>query len=128
MNAVVGVSTELAPRAALARLHDIEASFGRIRGKRWSARILDLDLLALGDHVVPDHATYEEWAALPLKEQKERTPDELILPHPRMAERAFVLVPLADVAPDWVHPVTGRTAMEMRDALNPNDLAAIVRL
>ncbi len=122
VNAVVAVTTKLDPKQAIARLHQIEAAFGRVRGARWSARILDLDLLALGDRVLPDRATHDAWAALPLEEQKRRTPDELILPHPRMAERAFVLVPLAEIAPDWVHPVSGRTAVEMRDALAADDL------
>jgi 2-amino-4-hydroxy-6-hydroxymethyldihydropteridine diphosphokinase len=68
----------------------IEARFGRRRRARWEARRLDLDLLALG--------------AIRLREPRLR------LPHPRMMERAFVLVPLLEVAPDWTHPVTGRRA------------------
>ena len=128
INAVAAVSTALEPQSAVAKLHEIEATFGRVRRERWSARILDLDLLALGDHVLPDRATYDAWAALPVAEQKRRTPDQLILPHPRMAERAFVLVPLAEIAPDWVHPISGQTAAKMRDALNAEDLGVITRI
>ncbi len=128
VNAVVAFTTTLGPAEVVGRLHDIEAAFGRVRGERWSARILDLDLLALGDHVLPDRETYDAWVDLPLEEQKRKTPDRLVLPHPRMAERAFVLVPLAEIAPDWVHPVTGLTATAMRDALDPSDLGVITPL
>jgi 2-amino-4-hydroxy-6-hydroxymethyldihydropteridine diphosphokinase len=55
-------------------------------------------------------------------------PDRLILPHPRLQDRAFVLVPLAEIAPDWRHPLLGRTVTEMRDALDPADLAGLRRL
>ena len=76
-------------------------------------RTLDLDLIALGDLVLPDPATHAAWRALPPDLQKMRAPDALILPHPRVQDRAFVLVPLADVAPDWTHPVLGLTVTAM---------------
>jgi 2-amino-4-hydroxy-6-hydroxymethyldihydropteridine diphosphokinase len=91
-------------------------------------RTLDLDLLAVGDLVLPDATTYAEWRALPADLQRLRAPDDLILPHPRMQDRAFVLVPLADVAPDWVHPVLGLSVAEMRDGLPADDLAGVVPL
>lgn len=83
-------------------LHGIEAAFGRVRRERWGARVLDLDLLAFGDRVAaPD------WPGGPE------------LPHPRLAARAFVLRPLAEVAPGWRHPGTGATVAEMIAALDP---------
>lgn len=125
VNAVAEVRTRLGPEAALAALHGIEARSGRVRTARWASRILDLDLLALGDLVYPDRATYAEWATLPLVEQARRTPGRLILPHPRIQDRAFVLAPLVEIAPDWVHPVSGLTAREMMEALDPADVARV---
>ena len=96
INGVARVETALAPSALLALLHRIEARLGRRRGVRWAARIIDLDLLAYGDLVMPGDS--------------ER---ELVLPHPRASERAFVVLPLNDVAPDWRHPVSGKNAAEL---------------
>lgn len=112
----------------LAILHQIEARFGRKRDQRWGMRTLDIDLLALGESVVPDLATFTQWRDLPVAEQVRQTPDRLILPHPRMQDRAFVLVPLADVAPDWVHPVSGKTVMQMLAALPAADRDAVIAL
>lgn len=127
-NAAARIVTALPVAEVLARLHDIEAEFGRIRATRWGARSLDLDLLAAGDLVLPDQATQAAWMALPPEEQRIRAPDQLILPHPRLQDRAFVLVPLADVAPDWVHPQTGRSVAAMRDALPAADLASVIAI
>lgn len=102
INGVARFAGEAEPHALLAALHAIEAEAGRIRGERNAARVLDLDLLGIDDQVV-------------------NTPD-LVLPHPRLAERAFVLVPLCDVAPDWVHPVLGRTARALCKAVNPGGI------
>ncbi len=126
VNAALACVTDLAPTRILERLHDIEEQAGRVRGARWAARVIDLDLLAVGDLVLPDIDHYRQWAGLPLAEQMKRTPDELILPHPRMQDRAFVLVPLMDIAPDWRHPVSGRTVTEMHAALCPEDIAQVV--
>lgn len=109
-------------------LHGIEADFGRVRGQRWAARVLDLDLLALGAQVLPDRETHAAWRQMDQSEAGSQTPPTLILPHPRMQERGFVLVPLAEVAPDWCHPVTGQSVTEMRDVLEPADLAGITPL
>lgn len=112
----------------LALLHHVEAAFGRERLRRWGQRTLDLDLIALGAQVLPDVATFEAWRDLPAEAQTSRAPDELILPHPRMQERAFVLVPLAEVAPGWVHPVLGKSVQEMLEALPQADRNAVVAL
>nr|WP_298919648.1 2-amino-4-hydroxy-6-hydroxymethyldihydropteridine diphosphokinase [uncultured Roseobacter sp.] len=117
VNAVVCLETDLPPEDVISRLHEIEAEMGRSRKTRWAPRTLDLDLIALGNHVLPDADTHRIWRDLPLDQQMERAPELLILPHPRVQERAFVLVPLADVAPGWVHPATGRSVKEMLAAL-----------
>ena len=97
VNGVAAVETSLPPGELLALLHETERCFGRERREVNAARILDLDLIAYGDLV--------------------RTEAPPLLPHPRLQERAFVLLPLADVAPDWRHPVDGRTLPEMIRAL-----------
>jgi 2-amino-4-hydroxy-6-hydroxymethyldihydropteridine diphosphokinase len=109
----------------LAALHRIEARYGRKRAQRWGMRTLDIDLLAVGDSVVPDAATQAAWRMLPPEAQIRTAPDRLILPHPRLQDRAFVLVPLADVAPGWVHPLTGQSVRQMLDALPPEDREAV---
>jgi 2-amino-4-hydroxy-6-hydroxymethyldihydropteridine diphosphokinase len=106
-------------------LHGVEADFGRVRGQRWAARVLDLDLLALGAQVLPDTKTYAAWRQMDLTDAGSQTPPTLILPHPRLQDRGFVLVPLADIAPGWCHPVSGQTVSEMLGRLDPRDIAQI---
>ncbi|MDG3042636.1 2-amino-4-hydroxy-6-hydroxymethyldihydropteridine diphosphokinase [Roseicyclus marinus] len=113
VNAAASFRWSETPEALLALLHAVETELGRVRGARWGARVIDLDLVALGDAVRPDAATQSRWAALPPDRAAVDLPDRLILPHPRLAERSFVLVPLADVAPDWWHPVTGQDVAAM---------------
>lgn len=86
---VVALETSLSPRDLLSRLLEIEKELGRVRTFRNAPRIIDLDILLLGPTVFDE-------------------PD-LQIPHPRMLERRFVLEPLNEIAPDLVHPVTGRT-------------------
>ncbi len=112
----------------LSRLHAIEESMGRQRVVRWGQRTLDLDLLAYGDEVAPDLAGYLQWRDLPLEAQSSAAPDQLILPHPRLQDRAFVLVPMADIVPDWRHPVTGHSTTRMLNDLDANDVAQILPL
>jgi len=94
VNGVIEVETGLRPEALLALLHEVEACFGRVRGLPNAPRILDLDLLAYGSLV-------------------KEGPEGPILPHPRMGERGFVLHPLAEVRPNWRHPVGGRTLAQL---------------
>lgn len=100
INGVVAVSTALAPPALLALLHRIEAEFGRTRTFPDAARLLDLDLLAYDDRVTDSAAA-------------------VALPHPRLHERAFVLRPLAELAPHWRHPATGVVIADLLTALPP---------
>jgi 2-amino-4-hydroxy-6-hydroxymethyldihydropteridine diphosphokinase len=99
VNAVQRVRTMLPPAALLAKLQDIERDFGRVRGARNAPRTLDLDIIDYDGRI-------------------ETGPPEL--PHPRMASRGFVLIPLKDAAPDWRHPVSGRTIDELIAALPPD--------
>jgi 2-amino-4-hydroxy-6-hydroxymethyldihydropteridine diphosphokinase len=100
INGVVRIETALAAQALLALLHRIEERLGRRRGVRWGARIVDLDLLAYDERVIIGCCE-----------------DGLVLPHPRLHERLFVLAPLTDLAPSWRHPLSGKTATDMLAAL-----------
>lgn len=96
-NAVISVQTNYDALKLLNILHDIEADFGRQRITRNEARVIDLDLIAYNNYVHHN--------------------DDLYVPHPRMHERGFVLVPLNEIAPDWKHPVLQKTPVELIDLL-----------
>ena len=87
LNAVAEAATELDAASALVALHRIERRFGRVRTELNAARVLDLDLLDFAGTV--------------------SDASDLVLPHPRLHERAFVLLPLCELCPDWVHPLSG---------------------
>ena len=104
--------------------------YGRARTVRWGQRTLDLDLIAIGDAVLPDAETHRRWRDLDPDAQRKTTPDRVILPHPRMQDRAFVLVPLAEIiggiAPNWRHPVLGQSVQEMLEALPREDVETVL--
>jgi 2-amino-4-hydroxy-6-hydroxymethyldihydropteridine diphosphokinase len=96
LNGVALVSTDLGPRAIVDRLQAIERALGRDRSteaRAWQPRVIDLDLIALADVVADDEG--------------------VVVPHPRMHERRFVLAPMAEVWPGWRHPELGRTTAEL---------------
>jgi 2-amino-4-hydroxy-6-hydroxymethyldihydropteridine diphosphokinase len=105
VNGVVRLEGEADPGWLLARLHRIERMAGRRRGERNAARTLDLDLIDLNGLC--------------------RAAPDPVLPHPRAHERAFVLVPLIDVAPDWVHPSLGRGVADLIADLSQQGIAPI---
>ncbi len=100
-NAVVEIETRLEPRALMRLLHKIEAELGRARTTPNAPRAIDLDLL-----------DYEGTVEAP--------PEGPVLPHPRLHQRAFVLLPLAEIAPEWRHPVSRRRIAELVAALPPS--------
>ena len=97
LNLVCQVYTKLAPMELLALTKGIELKLGRTSGKSNAPRPIDIDILFYGDQVI-------------------ETP-ELVIPHPRLTERAFVLIPLAEIAPELAHPVMGKTVLELKKTL-----------
>lgn len=128
LNGVACLKTQLNAVQVLEHLHAVEQKMGRKRDGRWGPRVIDLDLLDAGGQVLPDLPTYENWRDLPPTRQISDAPDTLILPHPRLHERSFVLFPLRDVAPDWIHPVSGKSVSELINELpaaQRNEIAVV---
>jgi 2-amino-4-hydroxy-6-hydroxymethyldihydropteridine diphosphokinase len=128
VNAAMAIYTNLSATQILAHLHRIEAEAGRERKIRWGQRTLDLDLIAVDAQILPDRVTQTRWRELDLSAQQSTTPDTLILPHPRVQDRSFALIPLNDVAPDWRHPILDQTIATLCAALPAADRATVVPL
>ncbi len=104
VNGVVAAeSPDVSPEALMELLHQIEIDFGRLRTTPNAPRTLDLDILDFDGRI-------------------RQEPDGVILPHPRLHERAFVLHPLSEIAPDWVHPVFGLTVFNLIEGLPPGQM------
>jgi len=110
INAVAVIATELDAPDLLARLHDIELSADRRRSLRWGPRTLDLDLIDYDGRIIGEADGVRTRHGL------------MLLPHPGIAERAFVLAPIAEIAPQWRHPLTGKSAAEMLGELGEGDV------
>lgn len=105
LNGCALLQGQLLPHQLLKTLLSVEAKFGRVRGERWGARSIDLDLLLYGDLIIET--------------------SELELPHPRMSERAFVLVPLAEIAPHWIEPVSGKAIAQLLQEVDCSGVSKI---
>lgn len=107
LNAVLRLATHLPPHHLLAELQRIESGvFGRVRTVRWGARRIDLDILFYDDIMLSE--------------------DDLTIPHPRLHERGFVLQPLAEIAPDFVHPLLGKSVADLLREVD--DTARVVKI
>lgn len=108
LNMVLSIRTDLAPQHLLSELLKIELLNGRVRHRRYESRTLDLDILMYGNEVMNN--------------------PELVIPHPRMHERAFVMLPLAEIAPDSKHPIMGLTMSRISEGLADQGVRSVGRI
>lgn len=108
LNICAAAVTNLGPSDVLAKIKRIEANMGRVPSRHWGPRLIDIDLVLYGDDLVE----------LP----------ELTVPHPQMGGRAFVLAPLANIIPDFVHPETGQTIQQMLDQIDQSNVERLGEL
>ncbi|MCG5058125.1 MAG: 2-amino-4-hydroxy-6-hydroxymethyldihydropteridine diphosphokinase [Limnoraphis sp. WC205] len=108
LNACALLEVQLTPYQLLQTLLNVENQFGRVRQERWGPRTLDLDLILFEDFIL-------------------ETPD-LQVPHPRMSERAFVLVPLAEIAPHWIDPISGKTIAELLEQVERSGVNKVLSI
>ncbi len=107
LNGCALLQVQINPHNLLQTLLGIEDDFGRVRQERWGPRTLDLDVLLFENQIVA-------------------TPD-LEVPHPRLRERAFVLVPLAEIAPDWIEPVSGKTVAQLATQVDQSGVQLLIK-
>ena len=112
INCVIKAKANYSSQELLQKLHQIEEKFERQRVSRWSARTLDLDLLAVKGEVLPSRKIFQKWVDLPLSEQKKKIPSELVLPHPRFQDRALSCYHF------WILSQTGPTQYSTRQFCN----------
>lgn len=101
LNACIIINSNLSPHSLLALLKEIEHKIGRKKREKWGPREIDLDILLYGDKIISEK--------------------DLIIPHPEFPERAFVLLPLEQIASGWVHPINGKSIRELKDQLKDMD-------
>ncbi|MFC4349867.1 2-amino-4-hydroxy-6-hydroxymethyldihydropteridine diphosphokinase [Kordiimonas lipolytica] len=124
VNGCVLIETSLNPDDLLDICKRLEADYGRMIAARWSARTLDIDLISYGDMVLP---SLEGWTALAESEDPAAYTEEPMVPHPRAHKRAFVLMPMNDIAPNWQHPVLKQTVSELLLSMRQQGLCVGVK-
>jgi 2-amino-4-hydroxy-6-hydroxymethyldihydropteridine diphosphokinase len=97
LNLAIEIHTTLKPLEVLEQTQIIESQLGRVRKEKWGARLIDIDMIFYGNEIIDE--------------------PNLKIPHPLMEERDFVLTPMTEIAPDFVHPIRGKTVLELRNHL-----------